>query len=131
MNNNSTTLIFRNSKQLRDIAEEILAVDEYRDNGYTGLNPNESRICLVKDDGVYLMSGAKKSKVDVSYAIGLNPKTNDDCHQDARDAVGGDDFCDYLPIDRKSLEVIIEEKGYIKIEFTQEELEMSVIVNEN
>jgi len=64
---------------------------------------------LVKDDGIYLMSNgaplqlAPNSRPDalralVAYAKGYEPDAPDSW-QKCRDAVGGDDFCEPLPLD--------------------------------
>jgi hypothetical protein len=59
----------------------------------------------VKDDGIYLLSSsAERDLVDgttsrVVYAKGYNPRTDEDVWENARAAVGGDDFVEALPID--------------------------------
>lgn len=52
----------------------------------------KGRLCLVKDDGVYLMSFGKTAKENkVVYAEGLDPKA-DDWYDRAHAICGGDDF---------------------------------------
>lgn len=55
---------------------------------------------FVHDDGIYLMSsGVDGGTVsDVVYAQGFNPKTDAEVWDRARDAVGGDDFVEAIPI---------------------------------
>ena len=73
--------------------------------------PGEERLAppclwLVKDEGIYLMSPgihpeAERTRAPVSYASGFDP-TRDDrmaIWDRARDAVGGDDFSEEIPID--------------------------------
>ena len=73
--------------------------------------PGEERLAppclwLVKDEGIYLMSpgihpDAGRTRAPVSYASGFDP-TRDDrmaVWDRARDAVGGDDFAEEIPID--------------------------------
>lgn len=67
------------------------------------------QIILVKDEGIYLMSNGKPhlpnpEKLErsfVVYAEGYDPNIRDrgDVWDDARDAVGGDDFAEFLPIE--------------------------------
>lgn len=59
------------------------------------------KLWLIKDEGCYLMSNAADQVRDADgrlpcvYAKGLGP----DCdYQDLREACGGDDFCEPLPI---------------------------------
>ena len=65
---------------------------------------------LAKDDGIYLMSsglpGLKgdDGKSMVCYAKGFDPRINDNYYNDARHAVGGDDFVE--DIDPETLEGI-------------------------
>lgn len=68
-------------------------------------------LLLVKDDGIYLMSNAKEKlpgedgKMNfVAYAIGYEPDAEDSWSK-CRDAVGGDDFAELLPIEMFSSEL--------------------------
>lgn len=68
-------------------------------------------IWLVKDEGIYLMStgiypeGHERAlpggRMAVAYAVGFDPRRDDrlDVWDRARDAVGGDDFADPLPLE--------------------------------
>ena len=76
--------------------------------------PGEERLAppclwLVKDEGIYLMSPgihpdaerAERTRAPVSYASGFDP-TRDDrmaVWDRARDAVGGDDFAEDIPLE--------------------------------
>jgi hypothetical protein len=51
---------------------------------------------LVKDDGVYLLSNGDRTEHDPVYAEGLGPDADYDL---VRDAAGGDDFCEFVPVD--------------------------------
>ncbi|MHB1524927.1 MAG: DUF3085 domain-containing protein [Candidatus Dormibacteria bacterium] len=54
---------------------------------------------LVKDDGIYLMSNAElQGEPKVVYAQGYDPKSGD-VWEKSRDAVGGDDMCEFVPAD--------------------------------
>lgn len=69
--------------------------------------PAKPALWLVKDEGIYLMSnGNPRQMADgteslVAYAQGFDPRVGDrmDVYEAAREAVGGDDFADALPIE--------------------------------
>ena len=64
---------------------------------------------LVKDEGIYLMSPGfdpdapedARERPPIAYAVGFDPKREDRLAvwDRARDAVGGDDFCDEIPLE--------------------------------
>ena len=64
---------------------------------------------LVKDEGIYLMSPGfdpdaprrPGERAPLAYAVGFDPKRQDrlDVWERARDAVGGDDFSDEIPLE--------------------------------
>jgi Protein of unknown function (DUF3085) len=70
----------------------------------------EPMLCFVKDEGIYLMSngeprqlkqllgpvGARKDWGQVAYALGYSPEV-EECWDRCTEAVGGDDFVEYLP----------------------------------
>jgi hypothetical protein len=52
---------------------------------------------LVKDDGIYLMSnGVSDRECGEAYAVGFDPKRDQDVWDLSRDAAGGDDFSEFL-----------------------------------
>lgn len=62
---------------------------------------------FVKDDGIYIMSsGIPVIAEQVVYAEGYNPKVNEDCWEASRDAVGGDDFVEVIPLTETLLRII-------------------------
>jgi hypothetical protein len=85
---------------------------------------------LVKDDGIYLMAGTVKSdklderKCHVIYAQGYSPKTKDLWNK-CCDAVGGDDFAEWIPLTKTMVEAL-EKNGHMKIKFTPSEITTSV-----
>lgn len=122
-----TKLTFKNSKTLRGIVQHTLDADKYS-NPYSAYPEMETilHIDLVKDSGIYIMSGAsenyksgKGEGSSVSYAVGYNPKTNQDCYEDSRIAVGGDDFCDPIEMTKEQLERVVN-GGSIVIEMTDD-----------
>jgi len=68
-----------------------------------------AHLWLVKDEGIYLMSNAKAPWLDpeaepgsekrfVVYADGYDPQKDGDVWQACREAAGGDDFVEALPL---------------------------------
>jgi hypothetical protein len=55
-------------------------------------------LLLVKDDGIYLMSSGLPGMPGVVYADGFDP-ASPDSYERAREAVGGDDFVELLPLE--------------------------------
>jgi hypothetical protein len=120
-----TTLTFRSNKSLRKLAQETLNSDEFR-LPYSEETTKDKGFFLVKDEGIYFMNAFKsKNKKTPSengyviYAVGYNPKTNDDVWEKARWAVGGDDFGNFIPFGIPQLERIAE-GGNISIEVSED-----------
>ena len=78
---------------------------------------------LVHDDGVYLLSNSIGCEL-VVYAEGLGV----DEYEEARSAVGGDDFCDALPLDDVLKKAIFAEdlKPFLFIDFRADSLKLYV-----
>jgi hypothetical protein len=96
-----------------------------------GENTKDFGLHLVKDDGIYLMAGTVQSdwiehlkKCHVIYAQGYSPKTKD-LWEKCRDAVGGDDFAEWIPLNKEMVEAL-EKNGHMKIKFTPSEITTSV-----
>ena len=87
---------------------------------------------LVKDEGIYLMSNGKgDDRPDVVYAKGFNPKERDrmDVWDDARAAVGGDDFAELIDHDTsKSFCEFDTKSNTLEIVFSKNSLEFRIPV---
>ncbi|EDS2151320.1 DUF3085 domain-containing protein [Salmonella enterica] len=87
-------------------------------------------LLFVKDHGVYVMAakGEKnsKGKRNVCYANGFNPDTTDfDELWDRMEATcGGDDFCETLAFDTRSIELLSRAKPYLRIMVSDSMLEV-------
>lgn len=99
-----STVKFKMDDTLKSIIAHAQAATEFS----PGYGPKAfPSLFLVKDDGIYLMSAAKeaqrieadKPNCVVAYAVGFNPKTDEDVWERARDAVGGDDFGEALKLE--------------------------------
>lgn len=97
----------------------------------------EPHLSLVKDQGIYLMSGGdpaqwtdetKKQRV-VAYAAGYHPDVDNDWYQNARAAVGGDDFseCISLEMFKRALTVATDQnKTYIVLQLTKTKISLAL-----
>jgi hypothetical protein len=96
-----------NAKDWRKAIESYGDAPDYK----ATYKPAEIAVCLVHDSGVYLMSaGLPRDPVDpeaakknpesfrsfVAYAKGMNPDKDEEWYDTARDAVGGDDFGEFI-----------------------------------
>lgn len=116
-----TMLIFAPSDNLKKIFQHTKEAEKWsHPYGWEGIPANMENtmnIHFVKDDGIYLMSGAHKNLIDpeggnlVVYAIGFEPGS-DDLWNRSRDAVGGDDFVEPLPLDDKMVKQVINGLGF-------------------
>tara|TARA_Y100000114_G_scaffold102630_1_gene95765 strand:+ start:559 stop:936 length:378 start_codon:yes stop_codon:yes gene_type:complete len=96
-----------------------------------GENTKDFGLHLVKDDGIYLMAGTVQAdwmehlkKCHVIYAQGFSPKTKD-LWEKCRDAVGGDDFVEWIPLNNKMVNVLAR-SGHMKIRLTPKEVQINV-----
>ena len=96
-----------------------------------GENTKDFGLHLVKDDGIYLMAGTVQAdwmehlrKCHVIYAQGFSPKTKD-LWEKCRDAVGGDDFVEWIPLSNSMVNMLAR-NGHMKIRLTPKQVEINV-----
>ena len=133
-----TTLIFE-GKDLKAIAKDTLNADEW-ELPYESLYEDEDEVkrekaipsfTLVKDDGIYLMSGNtktklyKKGKNRICYAKGYNP-TKEDVWEKCRYAVGGDDFAEKLKVEYEWIALLSEKECALKVEVHDDRWELKL-----
>jgi hypothetical protein len=122
-----TTLTFKSKEFSRMIT---FMRENERTIPYSKETTKDYGLHLVKDDGIYLMAGTFKSdkldetKCHVIYAQGYSPKTKD-LWEKCREAVGGDDFAEWIPLNKEMVEAL-EKNGHMKIKFTPSEITTSV-----
>ncbi len=114
-----TQIVFAPSETLARIFEHTKEAEKWS-NPY-GIMPemeNQMHIDFVKDSGIYIMSGASErlrgpdGEVNlVAYATGFEPGT-EDLWERTREAAGGDDFCEPLPLDEKMVKQVIDGFGF-------------------
>jgi hypothetical protein len=123
-------LKFKTDDNLKQIVAHAKAGPEWKDT--YGVKATGPTIWLVHDQGVYLMSAAKcgnpivegKCQQRAAYAEGMNPDTDPCWYNTARDAVGGDDFAQPLPLDRWS--EMLDQYKEIHILLTKRTVRVSV-----
>tara|TARA_Y100001963_G_scaffold123379_1_gene173359 strand:+ start:232 stop:612 length:381 start_codon:yes stop_codon:yes gene_type:complete len=121
---NEFTLNFKSNASLRNLAKETLKAKEFL-IPYSEETTDKPNFELVKDWGIYVMNSYDRGDKEnlVCYAKGFNPKTNDDYHQDCKNAVGGDDFVESIPLTMEQL-VRLEKGGNLTIVLTETTLEV-------
>jgi hypothetical protein len=83
-------------------------------------------VLLVKDDGIYLMSnGDRSGQLPVVYARGYRGG-RPGVWEASRDAMGGDDMCQFLPLDNLPPEISTDPRGRVIIEVEEDVLEVFV-----
>jgi hypothetical protein len=109
-----TKLTFKNKDIVRCVEHACKASDHSR--GFGDTSPPRPSLILVKDDGIYIMSNGKPNDIVdwgdgdrsfVAYAKGYEADRAgvwDLC----RNAVGGDDFAEYIPLDTALCTDILE-----------------------
>jgi len=116
------------NKDFQKLAAEVLEKKEFR-KPYTKGMTTEKGFWLVKDQGIYLINAHKRranQKNFVIYAHGYRPETNDNWWEDCRDAVGGDDFAEWIPMNTKMLNRISKEKYSMVIDINEESFRVMV-----
>jgi len=116
-----TQLIFVPSDNLRAVFEHTKKATKWTDP--YGVQPemqDTAHIDFVKDRGIYIMSGSTEKMVNerdnkwslAIYAEGYDPGEIPDCWEKSREAVGGDDFVECLPIDDSIFDGIASGQGF-------------------
>lgn len=92
--------VIEHAKNSRHWRQQWTGIDEK--TGESTFAPEEMCICLVHDEGVYLMSGGEPRDIVsgersfVAYARGMDPDKDPDWFDTALAAVGGDDFGEFI-----------------------------------
>jgi len=106
-----TRLVFDNSEALRRLAIGTLSADKFR-IPYTEDHTEEKGVLFVKDEGIYLMNayaGGKPPNMlgTVAFAESYDPNKDEDVWERSRQAVGGDDFGEFIPLPEIVLKAIV------------------------
>lgn len=108
---NLTRLVFKNGEALKRLAVGTEQANKFR-IPYTEKNTDKKGFLFVKDEGIYLMNayagGVPPNELGtVVYAEGFHPK-DENVWEKSRQAVGGDDFGEFIHISAKALKRIID-----------------------
>lgn len=103
----STKLIFKSSEALKRLASGTIQSNKFR-IPYSDKHTDEKGFLFVKDDGIYVMNayagGVPPNKLGtVAYAKGFNPNKDKNVWDKSRDAVGGDDFGEFIRLSPSQL----------------------------
>ena len=107
-------LIFKSSGALKRLASGTLQANKFR-IPYSDKHTDEKGVLFVKDDGIYVMNayagGVPPNKLGtVAYAKGFDPNKDKNVWDKSRDAVGGDDFGEFIRLSPSQLTRL--EKGH-------------------
>ena len=119
-----TTLNFESNASLRNLAKETLKAKKFL-IPYSQETTDKPSFELVKDSGIYVMNSYDRGGEEnlVCYAANFNPEENDNYYQDCKNAVGGDDFVESIPLTIEQL-VRLEKGGNLTIVLTETTLEV-------
>lgn len=126
------TLKFKNNDNLRKLAQQTLKRKKFK-LPYTSETTSKKGVYLVKDDGIYLMNAfslgegtTPNAQGFVIYAEGYDPSTNKNVWQDSRDAVGGDDFGEFVEMSSLML-ASVQNGSDITLMISAETIELKVV----
>lgn len=102
-----TKLIFKSSEALKRLASGTIQSNKFR-IPYSDKHTDEKGFLFVKDEGIYVMNayagGVPPNKLGtVAYAKGFDPNKDKNVWDKSRDAVGGDDFGEFIRLSPSQL----------------------------
>ena len=108
---NLTRLVFDNGEALRRLAIGTMKAEKFR-IPYTDQDTSEKGVLLVKDEGIYLMNAYAGGKPPnelgtVVFADSFDPNKDEEVWERSRQAVGGDDFGEFVPLPKIVLQAIV------------------------
>ena len=106
-----TRLVFDNGEALRRLAIGTMKAEKFR-IPYTDQDTSDKGVLLVKDEGIYLMNAYAGGKPPnelgtVVFAESYDPTKDKDVWERSRQAVGGDDFGEFVPLPEIVLRAIV------------------------
>ena len=95
---------------------------------------NQSRVILVKDQGVYFLAERGERRPDgrqktIAYAVGCNPDVDsfDDWWELARAEFGGDDFGEFFEPQERVFARILESEDDLEVSATDTHLSLQAV----
>lgn len=109
--NNLTRLVFDNGEALQRLAIGTMKAEKFR-IPYTDQATSDKGVLFVKDEGIYLMNAYAGGKPPnalgtVVYADSFDPNKDEEVWERSRQAVGGDDFGEFIQLPEIVLRAII------------------------
>jgi hypothetical protein len=106
-----TRLVFDNGEALRRLAIGTMKAEKFR-IPYTDQDTSDKGVLFVKDEGIYLMNAYAGGKPPnelgtVVFAESYDPTKDEDVWERSRQAVGGDDFGEFVPLPEIVLRAIV------------------------
>lgn len=106
-----TRLVFDNGEALRRLAIGTMKAEKFR-IPYTDQDTSDKGVLLVKDEGIYLMNAYAGGKPPnelgtVVFADSFDPNKDEEVWERSRQAVGGDDFGEFVPLPEIVLRAIV------------------------
>jgi len=106
-----TRLVFDNGEALRRLAIGTMKAEKFR-IPYTDQATSDKGVLFVKDEGIYLMNAYAGGKPPnelgtVVFAESYDPTKDEDVWERSRQAVGGDDFGEFVPLPEIVLRAIV------------------------
>ena len=106
-----TRLVFDNGEALRRLAIGTMKAKKFR-IPYTDQDTSDKGVLLVKDEGIYLMNAYAGGKPPnelgtVVFAESYDPNKDEEVWERSRQAVGGDDFGEFVPLPEIVLRAIV------------------------
>ena len=106
-----TRLVFDNGEALRRLAIGTMKAKKFR-IPYTDQATSNKGVLFVKDEGIYIMNAYAGGKPPnelgtVVFAESYDPTKDEDVWERSRQAVGGDDFGEFVPLPEIVLRAIV------------------------
>lgn len=106
-----TRLVFDNGEALRRLAIGTMKAEKFR-IPYTDQDTSDKGVLFVKDEGIYIMNAYAGGKPPnelgtVVFAESYDPTKDEDVWERSRQAVGGDDFGEFVPLPEIVLRAIV------------------------
>lgn len=106
-----TRLVFDNGEALQRLAIGTMKAEKFR-IPYTDQATSDKGVLFVKDEGIYLMNAYAGGKPPnelgtVVYADSFDPNKDEEVWERSRQAVGGDDFGEFIQLPEIVLRAII------------------------
>ena len=101
-------------------------IEEFHYANYESMSEVPPGLLWAKDGGIYLLSNGKLPEGEsyeslglIAYAVGFDPNRDAGVWQKQQDAVGGDDFVEFIELEGAMRAIEGRKEGYFAIEVTE------------